>query len=74
MVHGLPRGLTRKQSIFFVDQINEQRRSLLYTVAATSIKTLKPAAHLRKEPSKLPREAKQGNQLSFFFKSAVEFS
>ena len=33
----------------------------------------KPAAHLRKELSKLPREVKQGNQLSCFLKCAVEF-
>ena len=30
--------------------------------------------NLRKELSKLPREAKQGNQLSCFLKCAVEFS
>ena len=34
---------------------------------------LKPAAHLRKELSKLPCEAARGNQLSCFLKCAVEF-
>ena len=35
---------------------------------------IKPAAHLRKELSKLPCEASPGNQLSCFLKCAVEFS
>ena len=35
---------------------------------------LKPAAHLRKELSKLPCETSRGNQLSYFLKCAVEFS
>ena len=52
----------------------DKEEIFLYTVAAISIKTLKPAAHLKKELSKLPHEAKQGNQLSCFLKCAVEFS